>query len=51
MRKNSTTQSGIFNPRAFAAFSLCVAGAWLAALSFASSPSSGTLGRCAGRDL
>jgi PKD repeat protein len=43
MRKNSTTQSGIFNPRAFAAFSLCVAGAWLAALSFAASPASGTL--------
>ncbi|MEY2518617.1 MAG: hypothetical protein QOF24_376 [Verrucomicrobiota bacterium] len=43
MRKNATTQSGIFNPRVLASLLLCAAGAWLAALSFAATPASGTL--------
>src|SRR6266404_9302187 len=43
MRKNPDSQSGIFHPRAFLAFILCSAGAMLAMLSFASTPSSGTL--------
>ena len=43
MRKNPVSQSGIFNPRAFLAFILCSAGAMLAMLSFASTPSSETL--------
>lgn len=38
MRKNPASQSGIFNPRVFAAFSLCSIGALLAMLSFASDP-------------
>jgi PKD repeat protein len=43
MRKNPASESGVFNPRLFAAFMFCSAGAWLAALSFAASPASGTL--------
>jgi hypothetical protein len=43
MRKNSISKSGFFNPRIFLAFALCSLGAWLAALSFAASPASGTL--------
>src|SRR5947209_6009879 len=42
MKKNSA-ESAFFNPRIFAAFILCSAGAWLAMLSFASNPSSGTI--------
>src|SRR5205823_5368604 len=38
MKKKSTSQSGLFNPRAFAAFSLCCVGALLAIVSFAASP-------------
>src|SRR5438128_1090045 len=43
MRRNTNSQSAFFNPRIFAAFLLCSAGVWLGALSFASTPSSGTL--------
>ena len=44
MKKNQPpSESGFFNPRTFAAFLLCSVGAWLAMLSFASTPSSGTL--------
>src|SRR5437868_5687909 len=43
MRRNTNSQAAFFNPRIFAAFLLCSAGAWLAMLSFASTPSSGTL--------
>src|SRR5438067_7690140 len=44
MKKNQPpSESGFFNPRIFAAFLLCSVGAWLAMLSFASTPSSGTL--------
>src|SRR5947199_9827918 len=43
MRRNTNSQSAFFNPRIFAAFVLCSVGAWLAVLSFASTPSSGTL--------
>src|SRR5438132_2532197 len=35
MRKNSLSESGLFNPRIFAAFLLCSMGAWLAMFSFA----------------
>jgi len=35
MKKNPSSQSGLFNPRAFAAFTLCSAGVLLAAASFA----------------
>jgi hypothetical protein len=35
MKKNPTSQSGLFNPRAFVAFTLCFVGALLAAASFA----------------
>src|SRR5438552_271287 len=35
MKKNSTSQSGPFNPRAFVAFTLCCVGVLLAAASFA----------------
>ena len=38
MKKKSTSQSGLFNPRAFAAFTLCCLGALLAMVSFAASP-------------
>ena len=37
MKKNSTSESGLFNPRIFLAFSLCSVGALLAMLSFAGS--------------
>src|SRR5437667_12073277 len=43
MKKNLGFESGVFNPRVFAAFLLCSFGAMLAMLSFASTPSSGTL--------
>src|SRR5213082_2244267 len=43
MKTNLAFQSGAFNPRAFAAFLLCSAGVMLAMLSFAATPSSGTL--------
>src|SRR5947207_11556277 len=43
MRKNPASPSGIFHPRAFMAFGLCSAGALLAVLSLASTPSVGTL--------
>jgi PKD repeat protein len=43
MKKNFASQSGLFNPRAFLAFTLGSIGALLAMLSFASTPSSGTL--------
>jgi PKD repeat protein len=43
MRTNPRCEVGAFNPRAFAAFLLCSAGVMLAMLSFASTPSSGTL--------
>jgi hypothetical protein len=35
MKKKSTSQSGLFNPRAFVAFTLCSLGAMLAMVSFA----------------
>src|SRR5881394_1604295 len=38
MKKKSTSQSGFFNPRAFAAFTLCCVGALLGIISFAASP-------------
>src|SRR5438876_6766943 len=34
MKKNCTSESGLFNPRAFVAFTLCSAGALLAMVSF-----------------
>jgi len=37
MKKKSTSQSGLFNPRAFLAFGLCSVGVLLAAASFAAS--------------
>jgi len=43
MKTNSRSEAGAFNPRAFAAFLLCSAGVMLAMLSFAATPSSGTL--------
>ncbi|HVF72406.1 MAG TPA: PKD domain-containing protein [Chthoniobacterales bacterium] len=43
MKMKSITQSGIFNPRVFLAFGLCLAGALLAMVSFATNPPSGTL--------
>ncbi len=43
MKKNPASQSGLFNPRVLLAFSLCSVGGMLAMLSFASTPSSGTL--------
>lgn len=43
MRTKNASQSGLFNPRFLAACLLCAAGAWLAALSFAANPPSGTL--------
>src|SRR5438876_9925394 len=35
MKKNPSSQSGLFNPRAFVAFTLCCVGAMLAMVSFA----------------
>ena len=43
MKKDRTSESAFFNPRIFAAFMLCSVGVWIALLSFASTPSSGTL--------
>ena len=43
MNKNNDSRSGFVNPRIFAAVALCAAGISMAMLSFASSPSSGTL--------
>ena len=43
MKKNSASQSGVFNLRVLTAFALCSAGVMLALLSFASTPSGGTL--------
>jgi hypothetical protein len=44
MRKSNDSQSAFFNPRIFAAFLLCSAGAWLAMVSFATpSPTTDTL--------
>ena len=44
MKKNHASESGIFNPRVFAAFALCSAAALLAMLTFAANPNSGTVG-------
>ena len=44
MRKKSPSQSGLFNLRAFLAFTLCSVGALLAMLSFAAPPSTPTFG-------
>jgi hypothetical protein len=41
MRKNSTSQSGLFNPRVLLAFALCSVGAGLTMLSFAATPPKG----------
>jgi len=41
MKTNSASQSGLFNPRVFAAFALCSVGAWLAMFSFAQVPTPG----------
>src|SRR5438046_2032477 len=38
MKKNNSSQSGLFNPRAFAAFTLCFVAALLAIVSFAAPP-------------
>ncbi len=38
MKKNPSSQSGLFNPRAFVAFTLCCVGTLLAAASFAAKP-------------
>ncbi len=43
MHKKPSSESGAFNPRIFFAFLLCSVGAWLAAMSFAATPASGTL--------
>ena len=43
MKKNPASQSGLFNPRILLAFCLCSVGAMLGMLSFASTPSSGTI--------
>ena len=43
MKKNSASESGLFHSRILLAFVLCSLGVWLAALSFAASPASGTL--------
>ena len=43
MQKNPSSESGVFSSRALLAVTLCSLGVWLAALSFGSSPSSGTL--------
>ena len=43
MQRKSSSECGIFNPRAFLTFILCSVGALLAMFSFASTPSSGTL--------
>src|SRR5438270_81659 len=43
MKKKSASETGLVNPRVFAAFLLCLAAVSMAMLSFASTPSSGTL--------
>jgi hypothetical protein len=43
MRKNPASESGVFNPRLVFAFSLCAAGTLLALVTFAVTPTSGTL--------
>src|SRR5438067_9724557 len=44
MRRKSASQSGLFNPRIFAAFVLCSLAGWLAMLAFAAiTPPGGTL--------
>src|SRR5213080_5296878 len=43
MRKNTASESGLFNPRILISFSLCSVGALLEMFSFAATPSSGTL--------
>src|SRR5438876_7790640 len=43
MKTRSRCCSGFFTPRALVGFALCSTGAWLALLSFAATPSSGTL--------
>ena len=43
MQKKSTSESGIFNPRVFAAFTLCSIGTLLAMFSFASTPATSTI--------
>jgi hypothetical protein len=43
MKTNRDSQSGAINPRAFAAFLLCAASGFLAMMSFASTPSNGTV--------
>lgn len=49
MKKNhSASKSAFFSPRLFTAFLLFSAGAWLAMLSFASTPSTGTLTNTSG---
>src|SRR5438477_6995203 len=48
MQRNTNSQAAFFNPRLFGAFLLCSAGVWLGALSFASTPSSGTLTNTSG---
>src|SRR4029077_3342157 len=39
MKKKSASQSGLFNPRAFVAFTLCSVGTLLAIVTFAAQPS------------
>src|SRR5438128_5333511 len=48
MKKNPASQSGLFNLRALSALALCSIGIMLGALSFASTPSSGTLTNTSG---
>ena len=48
MRKQPTSQSGLFNPRILLAFTLCVAASFLAMMSFASTPPSGTISPTSG---
>ena len=43
MKTNRDSQSGAINPRAFAAFLLCAASGFLAMMSFASTPTTGTI--------
>jgi hypothetical protein len=47
-KDHPTSESAFVNPRIFAAFVLCSFGAWIAMLSFASTPSSGTLTTASG---
>ncbi|MGB8066730.1 MAG: hypothetical protein WCF38_03385, partial [Pseudolabrys sp.] len=47
-KDHPTSESAFFSPRIFAAFVLCAFGAWMAMLSFASTPSSGTLTTASG---